>query len=259
MNDQPYAIILGGTSGLGKDIAIQCLHHGVTPIILGRNIEECQRDPQLTHGLLYGVDLTNPRVFVADEFEQFQQMIAGCRITHVFWIAGIPQKNPFNKMSSHDIVEQIGVHLTGPLLILNRLFPHLISLGRPIHLVTISSAMITRQSMGKEVYATLKAAKLTFSREMSASLTAELPGSLVTVVLPGPMTTSFHDDLINDTNVPLISSADVAYVIAGQVGLSQGSSFRPVADIGPFAVLAIEAQPGAFNEIQLKYLFRFHT
>lgn len=259
MNDRPHAIVLGGTSGLGKDIAIQCLRHGVTPIILGRNIEECQRDPQLTHGLLYSVDLTNPRVFVADEFEQFQQMIAHCRITHVFWTAGIPQKDPFSKMSSHDIVEQIGVHLTGPLLILNRLFLYLISLGRPIHLVTISSAMITRKSIGKEVYATLKAAKLTFSREMSSALSVELPGSLVTVVLPGPMSTSFHDNLINDENATLISSADVAYVIAGQVGLSQGSSFRPVADIGQFAVLAVEAQPGSLNEIQLKYLFRFHN
>lgn len=210
---KPHAIIIGGTSGLGRQIAIQCLQRGITPIILGRNVARVPSDPELAGAHVFELDLTNTHTFYVLVPRLFS-MIMGMRITHIFWVAGTPQRKPFLEESSLELVQLIAVHLQGPVILLKVLFEELIRRHQPIHLAVVSSTSAIKQRTGEEAYCMVQAGKAMFASQIAGTLRNKLPGSEVTLFMPGGMDTPFWTGDDRMTGVKLMDPAVVARIIA---------------------------------------------
>lgn len=189
-----YALIMGGTRGLGAALARESVTHGKTPIILGRTAGMIQTQNRL--------DIKNA-IYTAFDFESDQSQTqlspkGTDRLTHVFWTAGTFLEKALTDASVDEIDQMINVHLRGPvkyLANLHRLMKvaHALALhpGQPYHLVVIGSTSAWRVRENQTLYCALKAAKITFARNFARELVADLPGSKVTIVNPGGMKTDF--------------------------------------------------------------------
>lgn len=210
-----HAIIIGGTSGLGREIALECLNRGVIPIIMGRNITRIQADKELKGVPTFVLDLFDPRSFFSVK-RRFDRLLSGRPVSHIFWVAGKPQNEPYLELETMEIATLIGVHLEGPLLVLRHIFGTLIERAQPLHFVTISSTSAYKLRSGEEIYAAVKAAKAMFAYQMAGTLRERLPGSEVTLVLPGGMDTPFWEWTDRMDGVKLMNPAAVAQIIAQQ-------------------------------------------
>ncbi len=213
--ESDHAIIIGGTSGLGRALALECLRSGITPIVMGRSVNRLHTDPELGRVPTFNLDLYDPRSFYAHR-ARFHRLLGTKPISHVFWVAGKPQQKPFLELETLEIANLLGVHLEGPLLVLKHIFELLIVRGQPVHFVVISSTSAYKLREGEEIYAAVKAAKAMFAYQMAGTLRDRLPGSEVTLILPGGMDTPFWEGSDRMAGVRLMDPAAVAGIIAAQ-------------------------------------------
>lgn len=225
------AIIIGGTTGLGRQLAIKCLAHSVVPIIFGRQAHKALvDDPAIDGAILFTFDLANPREYMPT-LPVLETCIGNNRLTHLFWVAGRPQGTPFFEMKLEDIVTQIDVNMKGPALVLQTICKMLIVWQRPIHLVTICSTAAYKPRIGEELYCAAQAFRAKLSREWASALSRYLPGSLSTLFLLDGMDTSFSNGSNGGkvgTSVTLMNPAGIAEIIIKQTGLGHGSFYRPL-------------------------------
>lgn len=184
------SLILGGTKGLGRALAVESHQRGIRPVIVGRSVREAKEDPLLQGAEFHQADLSQPLNFCKEVRADWQD------VSHVFWVAGIFLRKKLTDCSEEEVLRMVDTHLTGPLLVLaaiHRLMklarPLADEPGRPYHLVTIASTSSWRVRQDEAVYCALKAAKAHFTRNYAREVVADLPGSKVTLVNPGGIRT----------------------------------------------------------------------
>ena len=187
------SLILGGTKGLGRSLALESAWRGLEPIIVGRSVEQARKDPAFatfSHRLMKA-DLSDPFSLLGAMPGPLWQ-----DITHVFWVAGIFARKPLVRMTVEEMRQMINTHLYGPLGTLA--FLHRLQLnsrpladppGQPYHLVVIASTSSWKIRENEALYCALKAAKAHFTRNFARELVTDLPGSKVTLVNPGGIKT----------------------------------------------------------------------
>ncbi len=190
--------MLGGTSGLGKEMARNALECGDKVAILGRSAGELstqppfdsddvwrvnldlRQSPFLTQGIRRAMDVLPPDTFV--------------------WASGIAQNAGYLDLSFSDVDEILNVHLRGPLHLLSRVLNHAKSMGRAIQLVVVSSTSAYRARDDEEVYCLVNAGKSAFARQVSRTLARDLPGSCVLLANVGGMNTPFWQGSATDAS-----------------------------------------------------------
>ncbi len=181
---QQRSLILGGTKGLGLSLALESLHRGIAPVIVGRSLELVRRDERLKDVETCFADLEDPTWWEA---------IVPYQTEFVFWVAGQGAERPLSQQSAEAIKHLVDLHLTGPISILARyLDARLSDRGagpRPLHLITIASTSSWRIRDNEAVYCTVKAGQAHFTRNIARELARDFPGSKTLLVNPGGLRT----------------------------------------------------------------------
>jgi len=212
-----HVLILGGTNGLGRELSVEALKRGYTPIVTGRTLTDAKNDPRL-YGAKFGqLDLTKP----TDEIRRWLHF----DISHIFWVAGILIRKPLVECSQADLERMNATHFLGPVNLLTNLHRDFMDLQRigfdsAYHLVTIASTSSWKTRDNETLYCALKAAKAHFTRNFARELARDLPGSKTTLINPGGIATKLFADTNQDTSA-YMTAEDLAQTI-----WNQGSPFE---------------------------------
>lgn len=228
------ALIIGGTKGLGLELAIQAHRYDVRPIIVGRSASKLRQAalPELAGADYVDIDISaygkpseleELRRSTLKPLGRIQAALVGDRLRYVFWCAGAWLQGRFEEHDDRDVQDMVDLHFRGPIALLSDLHVNLRPQDgeeptegrhpRAYHLVTISSTAAWRAKEGEAVYGALKAAKSQFTRGFAKELARALPGSKATVVHPGGMRTeNFWAHTGKDTT-SFMDPAEVARII----------------------------------------------
>lgn len=227
-----FSLILGGTKGLGRALAIESLTRGITPMITGRSTETAMEDPALDGALFRKLDLSDPEDINSGTrvYELLGRGDVAPQFSHVFWVAGIFLRKPFTDCTQEEIARMTAVHFTGPLAVLAAVHriqkianPLADRPGAPYHLVTIASTSSYRIREDEAVYCGLKAAKAHFTRNFAVEIQRDLPGSKVTLVNPGGIATPDFWDGTGQDLAQFMDPAGLAKIIWENVAEQNGA------------------------------------
>ncbi|MGG2464371.1 SDR family oxidoreductase [Streptomyces sp. RGM 3693] len=177
------AAVIGGTHGLGHQLALRARTAGLTTVVYGRSADTV---PTATGFDTRRLDLTDlDSVRTAD--------IAMPTPAYLFWVAGAFLKKSLVDTEEAELTGLTQLLFTGPVLFLRRL---LAAQDGPVHLVTIASSSSWKRREREALYCGLKAAQATLTRNLVPELTAAHPGSRVTLINPGGLAVpDFHTGL----------------------------------------------------------------
>jgi|FLOH01.1.fsa_nt_gi short-subunit dehydrogenase len=215
MEFQESAIILGGTRGLGRELAIDLLANGVRPIIMGRNILEAQQDSDLSGAVFAHVDLARVERWSSKVLLNLMQ--CGPPVTQVYWVAGIRQRAPLHLMAAEEISDFMSTHINGPMVVLGAIYKALKDLENRTHFITVTAAPSHSLRCSGALYQSVVAFKTEWALRMSEQLHKDLPGSFSTLVLPNEMKTGFWSESEVRT-MDFMDPATVAEIIGDHVG-----------------------------------------
>jgi len=175
-------IIVGGTRGLGSEIAKQFQIKGEKTFIVGRSF-----DPSL-HGEGFKVDLASSK-----EANQLAERILSLGDTAIsfYWVSGYGYNGDFT--SQPDPERMAAANFGNVLLAAQAAFKRMISAPEPSHFVVVSSTTGYKAREDEAVYSGTKHAQVGFTR--SLGIESDRLGSKVKVALfmPGGMKTSFWE------------------------------------------------------------------
>lgn len=219
--------ILGGTNGLGHELAKKALFVGLSPMVFGVNSSPNRvdlKDGSSVFALCKKID-----ALVDAEIE---------RVTCFIWNASVFEEAPFDSSTRFD--EIIRVNVNGPIRIIKSFLARKKRAKSPFHLITISSRSSWKAWVDQAVYCGTKAFQAQFSRALALELERDLPGSKVSIVLPGGMKTGIFIGTSIDTS-NFMDSGVVASMIWEEV-LSQ----EKICDW--FNIVSIDGAPAVSRE-----------
>lgn len=187
--EKKHALILGGTKGLGLEIAKQAEHRSVIPIIMGRSVSDSRNFPETA--VAFPLDISN----LEEIPSQLTVMLDDYpHLDYIFWVAGIFERKSFWDMPFNKIKRMAAIHLLGP---------------------------------WKALQSILRTQKAPFTWQLAGELFRDFPGSKVTLVNPGGMDThNFWGASGQDTS-KYMSPKVVAEIIWSQVQ-NQAERFKEI-------------------------------
>jgi NAD(P)-dependent dehydrogenase (short-subunit alcohol dehydrogenase family) len=168
----PTALLLGGTKGLGLELAREAVRRGTDPIIYGRSTDNAAALP--------GVEYHPLDSHCSGSIDQ--AAMPSRYVDYYFWVAGAFHKARLEDSTAEDIGLLTDLHFRSPVLFLRRFLRHQTG---PFHLVTIGSVSSLRLREDEALYCGLKGAKAAFTRNFAPELLRDRPGSRVTLINPG--------------------------------------------------------------------------
>ncbi|MFA5935759.1 MAG: SDR family oxidoreductase [Patescibacteria group bacterium] len=201
------ALFLGGTKGLGLEMAKLAVAEEMEVMIAGRTAKECSL---VNEGKALGarIDLTDGR-------NGIEPLLYFHRAFDVMvWSAGIHQQGSFTDLGVEDVARYTRTHFEGPVAILANFLKANKTAMKPCHLVVIGSSSAYKARADQSVYCALKAAKAQLARALGKELPGEksIPGSKVLLAHPGGMNTPFWKGR-EDQAVGFMDPAAVAAII----------------------------------------------
>lgn len=174
--------ILGGTKGLGLELARIAIANNMSVTIAGRTADECELVKSgSASGAYCDLEMPNP-------LSLFPLATA---YGLIIWSAGIHHQGSFLDLDAIAIERYARNHLIGPANALARLLNENKKLKKPCHLVVIGSSSSYAIRDDQAIYGALKAGKAQLARNLGRELPNELPGSKVLLAQPGGMATPF--------------------------------------------------------------------
>ncbi|GAB3970371.1 SDR family NAD(P)-dependent oxidoreductase [Streptomyces sparsus] len=210
------AAVIGGTRGLGHQLAVRARDAGLPTCVYGRSVHDLP--PDRAKGFeLRELDLRDPSSVAGADVSLSGPVV-------LFWVAGAFLKKPLVHTRDEDIEGLTSLLLTGPLRLLRRL---LRAAPSSVHLVTIASSSGWKRRESESLYCGLKAAQAQVSRALVPELVEAHPANRVTVVNPGGLAVpDFHTGLEIDYG-RMMDPAEVAGIIWRLVS-EQRTSFEEV-------------------------------
>jgi|GEM_PF-128328 len=184
-----FTLITGASSGLGKEMAIECAAQGMNVILValpGRNLEVLCELLQKEYGVIaryYERDLTQ-----REEIQlMVEDVLSNYRVNFLINNAGMGGTSPFGESSPEFLEKIIRLNITAVSL-LTRLLLSELKQHPKAHIINVSSMAAFSPFPYKTVYPASKAFIASFSR----SLGEELKGTSVkvSVLHPGPILTN---------------------------------------------------------------------
>lgn len=191
---QPLALVMGASRGLGLLCAEQLLQHGHRVVLSSRSREslEAARAQLLAEYPEATIDVAPcdvaDRAAVTALVEHVERDLAPIEV--LLTVAGIIQVGPVQAMTLEHFDQAVATMLMGPVNVTLQVLPHMRERGR--------GRIGTVTSVGGKVapphllpYATAKFGVVGFSEGLTAELTGT--GITVTTIVPGLMRTGSHD------------------------------------------------------------------
>jgi short-subunit dehydrogenase len=185
---RPFAVVTGGSSGIGLELARHCLEHGFDVLIAAdRNVEQARQDLSRVGGAVEGVeaDLATP-----DGIGKLVAVIGERRVDALLANAGHGLGKAFVDQDFDAIRHVINTNITGTLHLLRQVLPDMRARGAGRVLLTGSIAGFMPGTF-QAVYNGTKA----FIDSFSWALRNELKdtGVTVTCLMPGVTDTEFFE------------------------------------------------------------------
>jgi NAD(P)-dependent dehydrogenase (short-subunit alcohol dehydrogenase family) len=185
--DKKTALIIGGSSGLGLELALQLVEQGWHVIVTGRT------SPNKEDLLFRMLDLSFSSTLIGDLDALFDSIPV---VDILVYAAGFNQVGTITDLSDQDILDTCSVGIIAPAMILQRLLNQQDALAR---FVAITSTSQWTPRLMEPVYAASKAALALFAE--SVSLDDRVSQTLV--FAPSGMQTPFWDGDPRDTSTML--------------------------------------------------------
>ncbi|OGN25684.1 MAG: hypothetical protein A3B17_02160 [Candidatus Yanofskybacteria bacterium RIFCSPLOWO2_01_FULL_45_72] len=184
-------LVIGGTTGLGHEIALQAETRGYVVTVSGRTALTYNFVPGNDRLKFFNLDFSKDEIVLPSDLGLFDV---------VFWSAGIQQKGRFVDLNYEDIRRTCRIYLENPVKIIVRLCQNQILSKRPLHLVVIGSSTSWHIRKNESLYGALKAGQSQLARTLGCELPVDIPGSKILLVQPGAMNTPFwKNDTVNMT------------------------------------------------------------
>lgn len=181
------ALVTGGSSGIGRAVALQLAGAGAHVLVHGRDRGRTEEVARLVGGTPLIADLATPGA-AADLASQAVAARGGVDV--LVASAGAGWAGPFVEMTEERLRRLVELDLVAPLVLTRALLPAMVGRGSG-HVVLMSSVAGRTGVAGEAVYAAAKGGLDAFAE----SLRLELEGSGVgvTVVVPGAVRTPFFE------------------------------------------------------------------
>lgn len=190
------AVISGGGTGIGREVALELARRGFDLALLGRREEPLRQtlEESGANGISLVCDVRDAAA-VAQASDQIHQRWEAAEV--VFPAAGVAHIAPLDDLTPEAIAETIDVNLTGTALLLHALLPAMKQRGRG-WIVPILSVAARRGFPGWSAYCASKWGLA----GLIAALREELSGSgvRITALYPGATDTPIWDTAPGDWN-----------------------------------------------------------
>ena len=193
------ALIIGGGSGIGKEIALAFCEHGANVIIAGRGEEKLAATSIEINNSAEGtcsysvVDITSEASI--ENLMSFTSNKFSGRLNILVNSAGTNIRAPIEDVSLEDFQDVINVNLTGVFLTTKMAHPLLNSAdyGRVINLASIFSTVSYPHRLS---YSSSKSGVLLFSKTIALEWAEQ--GITVNTISPGPLLTEINKKVLED-------------------------------------------------------------
>lgn len=177
MNDPGNVLVTGGSSGLGRAVALAVAAEGGRPFVLDRNpAEGCE------HIVVDLADVDATRLAVEKAIAELGELDA------VFTAAAIDHCGPLDGVTAHEWAHVVSVNLVATAVVVQAALPALRrSHGR---VITCASTLGLRAVADASAYCASKFGIVGFTRSLATELKDEVG---VTMLVPGGMRTPFFD------------------------------------------------------------------
>jgi len=196
-------LIVGGSSGLGLELAKHYIQEGHTVCVTGRH------DPQLANSTYIELNITSDSLSLSNRIDHVLEQYP--TVNTLIYSAGYCQRSRIDELSDADIGQMTNVGLLAPILLVKRLKNNL---DTPLKVMLLtSSSQYTAREM-ESVYCATKAGLGMFG----ASLVLDSEVGKVLVVAPSGMNSTFW----RDSDVDVSGMLDTRWVADKVVELSSG-------------------------------------
>lgn len=176
-------IIIGGTHGLGQEIASKLRASGEETFVVGRSYDEAE------HGDGIKVDLS--KVEDAKELAKAVKEL-GVTANSFYWLSGYGYNGDFAEQESPE--NMAAVNFGNVLPAAQQAFKSMLALEEVSHFVVVSSTTGYKARADEAVYAGTKHAQVGFTRSLGLEAERLKSNVKVTLFMPGGMQTPFWDD-----------------------------------------------------------------
>ena len=220
-------LITGGSSGIGLEMAGQLLARGNVVIITGRSGETLEAAKRRFPGLhAFSSDASNAddiralHDMLIERFPELDTLINNAGIMRIVRLT--------DDRSLDDVTREIDVDLNGPIRMVQRFLPHLLSRPNAL-IVNVSSGLAFVPFPISPIYSAAKAGLRAYTR----CLRVQLAGTTVTVVeLAPPLTetplfsTEFKDRMKGEKGMPVdvLVRRSIAAIEGGKTEVRPGPS-----------------------------------
>ena len=163
LNDKTI-LVTGGSSGIGRAIAVLCSRLGATTIIVGRNEERLNESISLMG--------ENARFIIADltSEEGVQSVVDQCpKLNGVVHCAGIGHRKMGKQITSEDVDMVMSINFKAPVLLQASLLSYK-RVAPGASLVFIASRASSSPSIGNGVYSASKGALISYAKCLALEL-----------------------------------------------------------------------------------------
>lgn len=216
-------IIIGGTKGLGYEIAQSLRAQGEEAFVAGRTYEKDQ------HGEGCVLDLAND-----DDVESFtrfiREEIAVDGLKRFFWVAGYGYLGDFAEQDDANLMAE--TNFANVLPIAQAAWQKMLGADKDTNFVVVSSTTGFKPRNNEAVYAATKHAQVGFTRSLGLESERLESNVKVALFLPGGMQTAFWEgnepDVFGEFNDP----AKVAKKICDSVAIQNDYFYEEVIERG---------------------------
>ncbi len=222
--DSKIALVTGGSSGIGRAVALQLADAGAKVVVTGRS-EELLKEFAAQHpGIGWIVsDVTQPREAAA-AVEEVRRRHG--RLDILVNNAGIAPVAPLEKAEPGHVRQILDVNVAGLIEVTRQALPLLIQARGT--LINVASVVADQPFANMSVYAASKAAVVALTRAWAQELAPQ--GVRVNVVSPGPIETPIYGKM----GLPKQQLEEMASGILGQVPLRRFGKPEEVAFVVGF-------------------------
>ncbi|RFU25088.1 hypothetical protein B7463_g11253, partial [Scytalidium lignicola] len=235
-------LILGATSGIGEAFARRYHAQGKKVIAAGRRLNRLEALKAELKGLEIFQSLESNFNQLLKQFPTLDTVFMLSGVLSQFWF-----KDP-STSTNEDIINEVAVNTTAPILAARLLIPHLLSLNRPAAFLLITSGMAFIPIPLYPVYCPTKAAIHSFA----ITLRGQLEGTNVSVIELAPpyVDTALDAKSRGKDGNPMPPMPLDEFMDSAMKGLEETENGKPKKEVAVgFAETGVSTWRGAFGPI----------